>query len=100
MIKNYGENEIIEKIDRVIKEKQESKLAPGKSPTIKKNELEAYLEGLAKASSIQFTKKSSALKTMYLAEYNNRQVQLELFYRYSNFYTRHQAIILSDEIKD
>ncbi|WP_316568956.1 hypothetical protein [Neobacillus sp. YIM B06451] len=98
MIKDYGENVIIEKIDKVIKEKQESKLAPGKSPTIKKNELERYLEGLAKASSIQFTKQSTPLKTTYLAEYNNQQVQLELFYRYSNFYTRHQAIILSDNI--
>lgn len=100
MNKEYGENEIIEKIDRAIKEKQASRLAPGKSPSIKKSELERYLEGLAKASSIHFSKMSSALKTTYLADYKNQQIQLELFYRYSNFYTRHTAIIVSGNRKN
>lgn len=100
MIKENGENEIIEIIDRAIKEKQASRLAPGKSPAIKKNELERYLEGLAKSWSIQLIKKSSALKTTYLAEYKNQQVQLELFYRYANFFTRHTATIVSGNNKN
>ncbi|WP_156324555.1 hypothetical protein [Bacillus sp. FJAT-27245] len=87
---------MIEKIDRAIKKIQAQKMATGKSPTIRKNELEQYLEGLAKRSAILFSKKSTALKTTYLVDYKNQQVQLELFYRYSNFYTRHNAIIVSE----
>ncbi|WP_059170530.1 hypothetical protein [Bacillus sp. FJAT-27445] len=89
------ENEIIEQIERIIKEKQAAKQAAALTPAIKKQELESYLEELAKHHSLHFAKKSSPFKTTYLFPYESHKVEVEIYYRYSNFYTRHTATILS-----
>lgn len=76
-------------IDQYIIEKKKVALE-GQSPaSIKKKDLEMELEQLAERFSIVHQKDSNPTKTEYVFLIENQAVHLELFYRYSNYYTRH-----------
>lgn len=80
-------------IDQFIKEKQQISLEFQQPNTIKKKELELCLEDYADNHEIEYQKKSEPTKTIYTFSIEGQDAQVEFFYRYSNFYTRHSITI-------
>lgn len=86
-------NELISCIDNFIKEKQLINSELQKPNTIKKKELEQYLEDFAGSISLEFEKNSEPTKTTYTFSLQGQEVEVQFFYRYSNYYTRHSITI-------
>jgi hypothetical protein len=80
-------------IDQFIKEKQQISSGLQQPNTIKKKELELCLEDYADNNEIEYQKKSEPTKTIYTFSLEGQDVQVEFFYRYSNYYTRHSITI-------
>lgn len=86
-------SELISCIDNFIKEKQLINSEMQKPNTIKKKELEQYLEDCAGSIAIEFKKNSEPTKTTYSFSLQGQEVEVQFFYRYSNYYTRHSITI-------
>lgn len=86
-------NELISCIDNFIKEKQQINSELQKPNTIKKKELEQYLEDFAGSIALEFEKNSEPTKTTYSFSLQGQEVEVQFFYRYSNYYTRHSISI-------
>ncbi|MBT2680952.1 hypothetical protein J7E38_18330 [Bacillus sp. ISL-35] len=61
--------------------------------TIKKKELESYLEEFAAEQGIDFEKKEEPTRTIYSFTVQGQVALVEFFYRYSHFYTRHSITL-------
>ncbi|RIW32695.1 hypothetical protein D3H55_12490 [Bacillus salacetis] len=81
------EQELLSAIDNYIEKVQQQSEQPA---TIKRNELEDHIESKAETLSIQFEKDSTSIQTYYTFFLEGQNIQVELFYRYQNFYTRHK----------
>ena len=82
-------NELLLSIDNFIKEKKLGVLEENQPNTLKKKELETFLETFAGNQAIPFQKTSEPTKTIYTFSLEEQEADIELFYRYSNYYTRH-----------
>ncbi|RSD25420.1 hypothetical protein [Mesobacillus subterraneus] len=80
-------------IDEFITEKQRANFVDQKPNTIKKKELESYLEEVAAENGIVFQKNSHPTKTIYTFSIDGQEAKVEFFYRYSHYYTRHTITI-------
>lgn len=58
-------------------------------PTIKRSELEAYIEAEAERLSFPIEKNSDSIKSYYTFYLEDQEVLAEILYRYSSYYTRH-----------
>lgn len=86
-----SKHEIGSYIDTFVQEKQQ---LPSETPnTIKKNEIEFYLEEYAIEQGIDFDKKSESTKTIYTLILEGRETIVEFFYRYGHYYTRHSITL-------
>ncbi|CEG27267.1 hypothetical protein BN1002_02124 [Bacillus sp. B-jedd] len=92
-----GDMSVAEYIDTLIKEKLEETLQEKQLQTLKKKELETYLESLGKTNDYPYKKAASPFKTTYLFNYDRQKFQVEIFYRYTNFYTRHHVSCIAEE---
>lgn len=61
--------------------------------TIKKKELESYLEEFAAGQGIDYKKKEEPTRTSYSFTVQGQEALVEFFYRYSHFYTRHSITL-------
>ncbi|WP_215032700.1 hypothetical protein [Bacillus sp. ISL-37] len=78
-------------IDTFVQGKQ---LSLSETPnTIKKKEIELYIEEYAGEHGIDFDKKSESTKTIYTLSVEGRETIVEFFYRYSHYYTRHSITL-------
>lgn len=82
-------NELLSSIENFINEKKLGILEENQPNTLKKKELETFLEAVADELSIPFQKTSEPTRTTYTFSFNTEEAFIELFYRYSNYYTRH-----------
>ncbi|WP_421382745.1 hypothetical protein ACOJQI_01105 [Bacillus salacetis] len=80
------EQELLSCIDNYIEKVNEQSTQP---VTIKKNELEDHIETVARRLSIQYKKNSTSIRTYFIFFLDQQDVQVELFYRYQSYYTRH-----------
>jgi hypothetical protein len=81
-----NEQELLSCIDKYIEKANEESEQPA---TIKKNDLEEHIESEAKRLSIQYEKNSTSIQTYYTFFLEQQDVQVEIFYRYQSYYTRH-----------
>lgn len=82
-------SELLSSIEHFINEKKLGILEENQPNALKKKELESFLETLADDLTLSFQKTSEPTKTVYTFSFENQQAFIELFYRYSNYYTRH-----------
>lgn len=61
--------------------------------TIKKKEIESHLEEYATEQGIPYKKQSKPTKTIYNFSFEDKEVFVEFFYRYSHYYTRHSITL-------
>ena len=84
---SISKQDLISCIDSFVLEKQQS---ISKSPnTIKKKELESDLEEYVMEKGIPYEKQSKPTKTIYTFTVGGQEAQVEFYYRYSHYYTRH-----------
>lgn len=86
-------NNLIECIDNFIKDKQKINSESQQPNTIKKKELETYLEEFAENEGIEYLKNCERVKTKYIISIQGQDTEIEFYYRYGNFYTRHNIIV-------
>jgi hypothetical protein len=86
---NINKTDLINCIEQFLKEKQLLNSELQKPNTIKKKELEAFLEEYAANTGIEYTKDCEPVKTIYTFSIESHQAEIEFYYRYSNYYTRH-----------
>ncbi|WP_409252579.1 hypothetical protein V1502_01095 [Bacillus sp. SCS-153A] len=82
----HNEQELLSCVDNYIDNVQQQSEQPA---TIKKAELEAHIESEAARLSFPYEKNSTSVQTYYTFNLSHQNVQLEIFYRYQSFYTRH-----------
>jgi hypothetical protein len=88
---NISKHDLASCIDSFVLEKQQS---ISESPnTIKKKELESHLEKFAIEQGIPYEKQSKPTKTIYTFSIEGQEAQVEFFYRYSHYYTRHSITL-------
>lgn len=88
---NISKHDLVSCIDSFVLEKQRS---ISETPnTIKKKELESYLEEYAMDQGIPYEKLSKPTKTIYTFTVGGQEAQVEFFYRYSHYYTRHSITL-------
>jgi hypothetical protein len=80
------EQELLTCIDTYIEQIHKQSEQPA---TIKRNDLEEHIESKAEMLSFQFKKEAASIQTYYTFFLEQQDVQVELFYRYQNYYTRH-----------
>jgi hypothetical protein len=80
------EQEFLSCIDNYIEKTHARSEQPA---TIKKPELEAHVEYEAERLSIRYEKNATPIQTYYTIFLEQQDVQVEIFYRYQSFYTRH-----------
>jgi hypothetical protein len=78
-------------IDTFIEQEQLQSEQPA---TIKKKELETYIESEAESLSFPYQKKSDSIKTYYTFSLEKQELQVEILYRYQSFYTRHSTCLV------
>lgn len=84
---NISKNDLVSCIDTFVSEKQQSH---SETPnTIKKKEIESFLEEYAIEQGIAYEKKSEPTKTIYNFTFEGKETHLEFFYRYRHYYTRY-----------
>ena len=88
---SISKHEIGSYIDTFVQEKQQ--LLSETPNTIKKNEIESYLEEYAIEQGIDFDKKSESTKTIYTLILEGKETIVEFFYRYGHYYTRHSITL-------
>ena len=88
---NISKKELSSCIDTFLSEKQQ--IVSETPNTIKRKELESYLEEYAVEQGIAYEKKTEPTKTIYTFTIEGEKVLVEFFYRYSNFYTRHSILL-------
>lgn len=81
-----NEQELLSCIDNYIDKVHQQSAQPA---TIKKAELEEHIESEAARLSVPYEKNSTSIQTYYTFYLKQQNVQVELFYRYQSFYTRH-----------
>jgi hypothetical protein len=86
-------NDLLECIDNFIKDKQLINSELQQPNTIKKKELETYLEEFAKNEGIDYQKNCESVKTKYIFSIKGQDAEIEFYYRYGNYYTRHNIIV-------
>ncbi|WP_155922223.1 hypothetical protein [Bacillus sp. EB01] len=88
------EEEIIECLNMLIKQKQLNPHSHSSTPTpLKKGELEPYLEGAANQHSVSFEKQCTPHETVYIAKHHNYTIRCSIYYRYATYYTRHRVTL-------
>lgn len=88
---SISKHDIVSYLDTFVQEKQ---LSLSETPnTIKKKEIESYIEEYAVEHGIYFDKKSESTKTIYTLTVEGRETIVEFFYRYSHYYTRHSITL-------
>lgn len=87
-------NNLIKCIDNFIKEKQLINSEIQQSNTIRKKELEAFLEEFAENEGIEYQKNCAPVKTKYIFSIKGQDAEIEFYYRYGNYYTRHNITII------
>ncbi|MGM0846778.1 MAG: hypothetical protein ACQEUT_17565 [Bacillota bacterium] len=80
------EQEILSCIDNYIEKAHQKSDQP---VTIKKSDIEHHVESAAERLSIPYEKNSTAVQTYYTFSLDQQNVQVEIFYRYQSYYTRH-----------
>ncbi|MGF2614215.1 hypothetical protein FZC84_16740 [Rossellomorea vietnamensis] len=80
------EQEILTCIDKYIEKAHQQSNQP---VTIRKNDIENYVESEAERLSIPYEKNSTSVQTYYIFFLDQQKVQVEIFYRYQSYYTRH-----------
>lgn len=84
---SISKRDLVTCIDSFILEKQQSL---SETPnTIKKKEIESYLEAYAADEGVAFEKESEPTKTVYTFTLEGKETSVEFFYRYGHYYTRH-----------
>lgn len=84
---SISNHDLASSIDTFILEKQQS--LSETSNTIKKKELESYLEDFAAEQGLSYEKQEEPTKTIYTFSIDGKKAFVEFFYRYSHYYTRH-----------
>ncbi|WP_456272724.1 hypothetical protein [Bacillus sp. AK031] len=79
-------------IDTFIEQEQLESEQPA---TIKKKELETYIESEAERLSFPYQKESDSIKSYYTFSLEKHEVQIEIFYRYKSYYTRHSICLVN-----
>lgn len=91
---NLSKNDLIECIDNFLKDKQLVNSELQKPNTIKKKELESYLEEFAENECIDYQKICEPVKTKYIFSIQGQDTEIEFYYRYGNYYTRHNITVI------
>jgi len=90
---NFSENNLTHCIDNFIKDKQLVNSEIQKPNTIMKKELETYFEACAENKGIKFQKNCEPVKTKYIFSIQGQDAEIEFYYRYGNYYTRHNITV-------
>lgn len=88
ILHNQGE-QFLASINQYINTKRTKKESHGQPNTIKRKELEAFLESAAENFSIDYQKMDEPTRTIYTFPCEGKEAKFEILYRYQNFYTRH-----------
>lgn len=84
-------HDLVSCIDTFVLEKQQTL---SETPnTIKKREIESHLEEYALEQGIPYEKQSEPTKTIYTFSVQGKEAFVELFYRYSHYYTRYSITL-------
>jgi hypothetical protein len=86
------EKQLLSCID-TFKQNKSADKEPQQPAIIRKKELESYIEGIAKQFRIQYQRVSTPMNTNYIFSLEKYEAQLEIYYRYRHFYTRHEVVI-------
>ena len=84
---SISKHDLVSYIDTFVLEKKQS--LSETSNSIKKKEIESYIEEFAMTKGIAYKKKSERTKTIYTFTVEGKEANVEFFYRYSHYYTRH-----------
>ncbi len=63
------------------------------SNSIKRIEIELYIENLARSMSIEYKKEMHSTNTVYYFCIDESQIQMKILFRYGTYYTRHHVIV-------
>ncbi|WP_079509174.1 hypothetical protein [Mesobacillus jeotgali] len=88
---NISKRELLTCIETFISEKKMT--LSGTPNTIKKKELESYLEEYAAEQDIAYEKKVEPTRSIYTFTVEGKEANVEFFYRYSHYYTRHSITL-------
>ncbi len=82
-----SKKDLISCIEKFITDK---KMIVSETPTtIKKKELETFLEEFAAEQGIDYEKKAEPTNTIYFFTIEGQEAHVEFYYRYGQYYTRH-----------
>ena len=90
---NINKTDLIHCIEQFLKDKQLINSELQKPNTIKKKELEAFLEESAQNKGVEFIKNCEPVKTTYTFSIESDEAEIEFYYRYGNYYTRHSITL-------
>lgn len=90
---NICKNDLVECIDNFIKEKQLINSELKQPNTIRKKELETFLEQFAENEGIEYQKDCEPVKTRYIFSVKGKDAEIEFYFRYGNYYTRHNITV-------
>lgn len=88
-----NKTELINCIEQFLKEKQLVNSDLQQPNTIKKKELEEFLEEYAANMGITYTKHCEPVTTIYTFTIESQEAEIEFYYRYGNYYTRHSITL-------
>jgi hypothetical protein len=88
---SISKQEIGSYIDAFVHEKHQ--ILSETPTTIKRKDIELYLEEYAEEHGIKFDKQSESTKTIYTLTVEGRDTIVEFFYRYSHYYTRYSITL-------
>ena len=63
------------------------------SNSIKRIEIELYIENLAHSMSVKYKKEMHSTNTVYYFWIDESQIQMKILFRYGTYYTRHHVIV-------
>jgi hypothetical protein len=89
---SHQEQQLLSCID-TFKKSKEARNESLQPTTVRKKELEAYLEGTANQLRIKFQKNSTPMGSNYIFTLEKHEAHMEIYYRYRHFYTRHDVVI-------
>jgi hypothetical protein len=90
---NINKTDLINCIEQFLKDKQLINSELQQPNTIKKKELEAFLEDSARNEGVEFIKNCEPVKTIYTFSIESHEAEIEFYYRYGNYYTRHSITL-------
>lgn len=89
-----NKTDLINCIEQFLKEKQLVNSDLQQPNTIKKKELEDFLEAYAANENMEYTKNCGPVTTVYTFTIESQEAEIEFYYRYGNYYTRHTITLI------